>query len=513
MTSTRPTVPPLSSAQADRAAGVLLGLACGDALGAGYEFRPARINGEPVVMVGGGGFGWAPGQWTDDTSMAVAISEPASTGADLRSVAALDAITERFVGWAKDAPDVGIQTGAVLRSIAGEPTSDAAMASAREHFARTGRTGNGSLMRTAPVALAYLHDPDARRQAARDVSLLTHGDDEAGEACALWCDAIAHAVLHGNLDGLRLAVAALPAERARVWSERLDHAESVAPHEIPHNGWVVAALQAAWSAISRTPVPSPNPAGGSFPAQHLALALDAAVRAGDDTDTVAAIAGGLLGARWGASAVPLQWQRILHGWPGLRSRDLIRLGLLSARAGKPDSSGWPLDSMHDYSGYPGADALAAHPHDSGVLLSGVGHLRHLPVGVDAVVSLCRLGADEVPATGLSDGDHVEVWLIDSDDTTVNPNLDFVLNQAADAVAVFRAEGRTVLLHCVQAQSRTPAVAALYSARHRGVGIGQALDDVHSALPEAHPNAAFREALERLSPALKPASPPATARRA
>lgn len=169
--------------------------------------------------------------------------------------------------------------------------------------------------------------------------------------------------------------------------------------------------------------------------------------------------------------------------------------------------------MHDYSGYPGADALAAHPHDSGVLLSGVGHLRHLPEGVDAVVSLCRLGANEVPATGLSDGDHVEVWLIDSDDTTVNPNLDFVLNQAADAVAVFRAEGRTVLLHCVQAQSRTPAVAALYSARHRGVGIGQALDDVHWALPEAHPNAAFREALKRLSPALKPASPPATARRA
>ena len=501
MTGTRPSAPWLSSAQADRAAGVLLGLACGDALGAGYEFRPARVNGEPVAMVGGAGFGWAPGEWTDDTSMAVAISEPASMGADLRSMDALDAITERFVGWAKDAPDVGIQTGAVLRSIAGEPTSDAARASAREHFARTGRTGNGSLMRTAPVALAYLHDPDARREAARAVSLLTHGDDEAGEACSLWCDAIAHAVLHGNLDGLRLAVAALPAERARVWSDRLNHAESVAPHEIPHNGWVVAALQAAWSAISRTPVPSPDPAGGSFPAQHLALALEAAVRAGDDTDTVAAIAGGLLGARWGASAVPLQWQRILHGWPGLRARDLIRLGLLTARAGKPDPSGWPLEAIHDYSGYPGAHALAAHPHDSGVLLSGVGHLRHLPEGVDAVVSLCRLGADEAPASGVATGDHLEVWLIDSDDTAVNPNLDYVLNQAADAVAVFRAEGRTVLLHCVQAQSRTPAVAALYSARHRGVAISQAFTEVQSALPDAHPNAAFRAAIAKLQPGM------------
>ena len=149
MTIAKPSAPLLSSAQVDRAAGVLLGLACGDALGAGYEFQPARIHGERVDMVGGGGFGWAPGEWTDDTSMAVAIAETSSTGVDLRSFAALDAITVRFVNWARDAPDVGIQTGAVLRSIAGDPTSDAAAASAREHFVRTGRTGNGSLMRTA----------------------------------------------------------------------------------------------------------------------------------------------------------------------------------------------------------------------------------------------------------------------------------------------------------------------------------------------------------------------------
>ncbi len=333
MTSAKLNAPLLSSVQVDRAAGVLLGLACGDALGAGYEFQPARIHGEPVDMVGGGGFGWAPGEWTDDTSMAVAIAETSSTGVDLRSSEALSAITVRFVNWAKDAPDVGIQTGAVLRSIAGNPTSDAASASAREHFARTGRTGNGSLMRTAPVALAYLNDPEARGQAARAISQLTHGDDEAGEACVLWCDAIAHAVLHGNFEGLRLAVAALPADRAQVWSERLDHAESVAPHEIPHNGWVVAALQAAWSAISRTPAPTGDPTSGHFPAQHLPLALDAAVRAGDDTDTVAAIAGGLLGARWGASAIPKQWLQILHGWPGLRASDLIKLGMLTVHAG------------------------------------------------------------------------------------------------------------------------------------------------------------------------------------
>jgi ADP-ribosyl-[dinitrogen reductase] hydrolase len=75
-----------------------------------------------------------------------------------------------------------------------------------------------------------------------------------------------------------------------------------------------------------------------FPACHLRLALDRTVRVGGDTDTVAAIAGGLLGARWGASAVPGQWRRLLHGWPGLRSRDLIRLALVTACGGQADDA-------------------------------------------------------------------------------------------------------------------------------------------------------------------------------
>ena len=259
----------LSPAQTDRAAGVLLGLACGDALGAGYEFAPARIHGEPVAMAGGGSFGWAPGEWTDDTSMAVVIAQVAATGVDLRSTEALDAITERFVAWADEATDVGVQTRQVLSAVRATPTAAAATAQAAEAFARTGRTGNGSLMRTAPVALAYLDDPDGLTEAAHAVSALTHGDEEAGEACALWCHAIAHAVRHGTFDGLRLAVAALPPDRAAVWTARLDHAEAVPPHAIPANGWVVAALQAAWSAISRTPVPDDDPAAGVFAAEPL----------------------------------------------------------------------------------------------------------------------------------------------------------------------------------------------------------------------------------------------------
>ena len=195
--------------------------------------------------------------------------------------------------------------------------------------------------------------------------------------------------------------------------------------------------------------------------------------------------------------MPLPWRRVLHGWPGLRGRDLIRLGLLTARAGRSDSTGWPAAPVQDYTGYGDVDALAVHPHDPRVLLGGVGRLHPLPANVDAVVSLCRLGADEVPAPGVAAGDHVEVWLADRAEPDRNPHLDHVLVQAADIVATLRAEGRTVLLHCVQAHSRTPTVAALYAARHLGVPARAALADVTAVLPQARPNRGFLAALDRL----------------
>ena len=67
-------------------------------------------------MVGGGSFGWAPGEWTDDTSMAIAIAEVAATGADLRDDAAQDAIVERWYGWSRTAKDVGNQTRTRVRN-------------------------------------------------------------------------------------------------------------------------------------------------------------------------------------------------------------------------------------------------------------------------------------------------------------------------------------------------------------------------------------------------------------
>lgn len=497
----------LSGAQVDRAAGVLLATACGDALGAGYEFGPPLPESAPVEMRGGGPFGWAPGEWTDDTSMAVAIAEVAATGADLRAATAQDAVAARWAEWAAGARDIGMQTRAVFAAAGAAPgragpTSEVLSAAAEAHHARTGRSGgNGSLMRTAPVALAYLDDPEGLVEAARALSALTHYDPEAGEACVLWSLAIRHAVLRGTFDGLRLALGALPADRAAVWAARLDDAEARPPSHFDRNGWVVQALQGAWSAIARTPVPADDPATGAHPAQHLQRALEAAVRGGRDTDTVAAIAGGLLGARWGASAVPAAWRREVLGWPGNRARDLQRLGIATARrsmGGPPDDpAGWPSSSTMPFEAWPGAETLVAHPHDRGVLLGGFRAVTSPPAGVDAVVSLCRLGWEQWPAPGVAERDHVTVWLAD-DGGDHNPHLDHVLRDAAGAVATLRAEGRTVLLHCVAAQSRTPTVAGLYAALHVGVEPRQALGDVLRALPAAAPNRHFQAAIRRLT---------------
>jgi len=105
----------------------------------------------------------------------------------------------------------------------------------------------------------------------------------------LWCLAIRHAILTGKLDA-RIGLQQIPIERRDLWVSRLTVAEASKPADFTNNGWVVEALQAAWSAITTTPIPTDHPADGVFRVDHLRLAIDAAVRGGNDTDTVAAIA-------------------------------------------------------------------------------------------------------------------------------------------------------------------------------------------------------------------------------
>ena len=114
-------------------------------------------------------------------------------------------MAQGFADWYAGGPaDVGIQTAAVLSLAGRHPTGASMTAAAREVHDRSGRSaGNGSLMRTAPVALAYLDDPDGLVEAAMAVSALTHHQDLAQEACAVWCLMIRHAVLHGELPRVR----------------------------------------------------------------------------------------------------------------------------------------------------------------------------------------------------------------------------------------------------------------------------------------------------------------------
>jgi ADP-ribosylglycohydrolase/protein-tyrosine phosphatase len=479
----------LTAAQRDRACGVLLGTAAGDALGAGYEFGPPLAPDAPVDMIGGGLGPFKRGEWTDDTSMAIAIAEIAATGADLRDEDALDYIVERWHSWAQTAKDIGNQTSSVL-SAAGRREISAR--TAREESAalhqRTGHTaGNGSLMRTAPVALAYLDDEAALVEAARAVSELTHHDPDAGDACVLWCTAIRHAILTGEREA-RIGLRHIGSERRDLWASRLDEAAASQPLAFAaKNGWVVAALQGAWSSIVNTTVPVEDSASEVFRADRLRLALEAAVRGGGDTDTVAAIAGGLLGAAYGASAVPSRWRLALQGWPGLRTRGLVELATKIVDKGKAD------EFDYTYGQFPEARKPLRHPYDDKVWVGGISALRKLPKEVDAIVSLCRVKDVHLPA-GMK---QLDVRLIDQEGD--NDHLDFVLLDTVRAIEQLRAEGRTVFVHCVQAYSRTPTIGALYGARRQDVDIDQALRDVVAVLPGANPNTEFRAALWRLHP--------------
>ena len=457
----------LTPAQLDRACGAMLGTAIGDALGAAYEFGLAKVGHEGPRMLGGGLGGFAPGEWTDDTTMAWCILDVAATGADLRTEEALTQIARRFRDWYDSRPpDIGNQTRRVLGAAGAEPTGATMTATSYDLHAQTGHTaGNGSLMRTAPVALPHLDDPFAVAEAASRIGAMTHYDQHAQEACVLWSLAIRHAILHGELD-VRAGLGYLDGDARAYWTKRIDEAEQSDPSRFRPNGWAVTALQAAWSAIVHTPVPT-----GTHACGHLADSLATAIGIGDDTDTVAAIAGALLGARWGASAVPAEWRRISHGYPGLAGERLVELAHLAANKG-PGVYDWPAVEYIDYSSYCSPKTLVRHPYDDGVWLADASALDDLPDDVTAVVSLCLVGSAQI-RPGI---EHVNYRLIDHADPAVNPNLDFMLTDAARTVATLRDDGHVVLIHCVAAHSRTPTVGIAY-AMLRGIDRAEASDSV------------------------------------
>lgn len=296
----------------DRALGTILACAAGDALGASYEFQPAIPASEEVILRSYPG--GTIGEWTDDTAMTIAILLVAARQ-DISTVGGHGAIVRLWLEWARTARDIGIQTRKVFKrtlsaveekygTVDSAPDAELARicttSATQIHFQEGKSGGNGSLMRTAPVALTFLDNGSAMAETARAISALTHYDPQAGDACVLWTAAIARGIISGSLD-FRAGIESIPASRRAAWEGRIAEAESHQPGHFTKNSWVIHAFQASVSALHRT--------------SSLTPALEAAVRAGNDTDTVAAITGQLAGAVYGASAVPLEWRRALHGWP------------------------------------------------------------------------------------------------------------------------------------------------------------------------------------------------------
>jgi ADP-ribosylglycohydrolase len=304
----------LSATILDRAAGAVIGGAVGDALGAGYEFG-SMVEPEDVEMLVGRLTGEPAGYWTDDTAMAIAILETAASLRTLITTEASASVGNRFIEWYRTDPrDVGNQIRSVLdRALSG---SDLAMAAAVAQEMDPSRAGNGSLMRIGPVALAHLGNDDELVKAAKMMSALTHPNLYALDACALWTIAIDRAIRTGELAGPRAGLHLIDEARRAEWEGWITDAETRSPREFNPNGYVVNALQAAWSAIYTT----------RLSGEHYVAAVREAVAIGNDTDTVAAIAGSLVGATYGLRAIPVEWQNGLRGWPkGYQLIDLIRL--------------------------------------------------------------------------------------------------------------------------------------------------------------------------------------------
>jgi ADP-ribosylglycohydrolase len=282
----------------ERYRGCLLGLATGDALGTTLEFHAPGSFTPLEDMVGGGPFHLHPGEWTDDTSMALCLAESLIKRKGFDAVDQL----ERYVRWYRTGHlsstgrcfDIGNTTRQALHRF--EETHEPYCGSTETYSA-----GNGSLMRLAPVALFYARKPDDAIQYCGESSRTIHGAAEAIDACRYF-----GALLVGALNGaskdeiLTSRYSTLPG----YWKEHplAPAIDAVAggtfkqrqPPAIQGSGYVVKALEAALWAF-----------------YHSASFQDGCLKAanlGDDADTTAAIYGQLAGAFYGESDIPTGWR-------------------------------------------------------------------------------------------------------------------------------------------------------------------------------------------------------------
>lgn len=273
----------------DRSLGCLLGLACGDAVGTTVEFQ-GRGTFPPVTdMVGGGPFGLAPGEWTDDTSMALCLAQSLLACGGFDPSDQMD----RYVAWWQRGHlsstgtcfDIGNTVAAALTRFlrTGEPFAGSV-------DPRT--AGNGSLMRLAPVVLYFRPDHDAVVRFAVESSRTTHGAPEALECCALF-----GSLLDAALDGLSknevLGACSVPLREHRVAALAKGAYRDKPSDEIRGSGYCVESLEAALWCFAQT--------------ETFEDAVLAAANLGDDADTTAALVGQLAGAHYGVGELPRHW--------------------------------------------------------------------------------------------------------------------------------------------------------------------------------------------------------------
>jgi ADP-ribosyl-[dinitrogen reductase] hydrolase len=274
----------------ERFRGCLVGLAAGDAVGTTVEFRP-RGSFQPLTdMVGGGPFDLLPGQWTDDTSMALCL------GTSLVECGGFDPFDQmkRYCRWQDDGYmsstgecfDIGRTVADALARY--RRSGDPFAGSTHRHSA-----GNGSLMRLAPVPMFFYPDLDAVERFAAESSRTTHGAAESVDACRLFARAICRAlagsekgeVLIADADTFAGSEAIVAIARGSFRDKRED--------EISGSGYVVSTLEAALWAFFRT--------------DSFEDAVITAANLGDDADTTAAVCGQIAGAYYGAAGIPPAW--------------------------------------------------------------------------------------------------------------------------------------------------------------------------------------------------------------
>ncbi|HET8629746.1 MAG TPA: ADP-ribosylglycohydrolase family protein [Thermomicrobiales bacterium] len=287
--------PPTDTLSRERFLGCLLGLALGDALGAPLEFMTraqiAATHGEVREPIGGGWLMVDPGEYTDDTQMALALAESIIA---CRQVDPAD-IARRFVAWAASHPkDIGNITRLALRYHAqGVPHGEVGPRVCRELAGRC--AGNGSVMRCAPVGLFHAARPEALVRDSLVTSALTHADPQSAWSTVAVNLAIADLVA-GRREGLVERIA--PQIKEPRVRETLLAAPGLARRDVRSGGFVLETLGAAFWALENH--------------EGFEEVVVAAINLGDDADTVGAVAGALAGAREGVDALPRRWLALLH---------------------------------------------------------------------------------------------------------------------------------------------------------------------------------------------------------